>query len=51
MHWNANTAQAAKNPKIESTVVRVSEPSSSPTSSPIGTVPICVGDKPPVDLG
>lgn len=51
MHWNANTAQAAKNPKIESTVVRVSEPSSSPPYSPSGKVPICVGDKPPGDIG
>lgn len=49
MHWNANTAHAARKPKIESTVVRVSEPASS--SSSAWMVAICVAETEPVIIG
>lgn len=49
MHWKASTAQAARKPKIESTVVMVSDPASS--SSSAWKVAICVAETEPVIIG
>lgn len=45
MHWKASTPQAARNPKIESTVVMVLEPASS--SSSAWKVALCVEETGP----